>query len=82
LGVRHVLEVAMRRRNDPHVGLDGLIASDSFESLFLEQPQNFSLDGGRQIADLVEKDRAPRALLEFADPLPIGSGEGALFVPE
>ncbi len=36
----------------------------------------------RHIADLVQKDRAAGALLELADAAAVGSGEGALLVPE
>ena len=72
----------MRGRDQPHVGADGLIAADALERLLLEQPEDLGLEGQRHVADLVEKKGSPVALLELADAAPVGSGEGALLVPE
>lgn len=72
----------MRRRHDPHVGVDRLVAADAFERLLLEHAQELRLERRRHVADLVEQDRASAALLELADATPVGTREGPTFVPE
>jgi len=44
--------------------------------------EKFGLDGRRELADLVEKERAPGSELEAARLLPVRSGEGAPFMAE
>ena len=62
------LEVAMRRRN--HADIDRLRARrpDALELAFLQHAQELHLDVRRQIADLVQEDRAAVGQLEA--PLP------------
>src|SRR5947209_7986579 len=59
-------QVAVGRRDQADVGLNGFIASDPFEFLFLKDSQNFGLGQRRYVADLVEKKRASGTLLELA----------------
>ena len=79
---RRRLQVAVRGRDQPHVGLDRLVAADPLERLFLQHAQDLALRRQRHVADLVEEQRAAVALLELADPPPLGAGEGALLVAE
>src|SRR5436190_8286213 len=76
------MQVAVSRRDRPHVGTDCLVPSDAFERLLLQEPQDFSLRGQRHIADFIEKQRATVALLEFADAPPISARESPLLMPE
>ena len=76
------LQVAVRGRDQAHVGADGLVAADALECLLLEHAQDLGLEGQRHVADLVEEDRAAVALLELADAAAVGAGEGALLVAE
>jgi hypothetical protein len=68
-------------RDHPHVGSDRLVATDPLERLLLQQPQDLR-PGRRHVADLVEEQRAAVALLELADPTPLGAGEGPPLVAE
>jgi len=76
------LEVFVCRGDDAHIGLDGLVAADAGERPVLQHAQEFALDGERHVADLVEKEGAAVALLEPADTLGAGPGEGTFFVTE
>ena len=58
------------------------VAADPLEALFLDQAQDLRLGQRGHFADFVEEDRAAVALLELADPLAVGPGEGALLVAE
>src|SRR5439155_143304 len=61
------LQVAVGRRDQPHVGADRLVAPDALERLLLEHAQHLGLGGRRHVADLVEEEGAAVALLELAD---------------
>src|SRR4051794_35333378 len=54
----HVLEVAIRRGDYAHVDADRLVASDALELAFLQEAQQLYLHRGRDLADLVEEERA------------------------
>src|SRR6266702_2567472 len=60
-------EIFVGRRDDAHVALDGMVAADTLEFLFLQYAQKLGLEGGRDFADLVEKNRA--LVGEFEAPL-------------
>ena len=68
--------------DDPHVGLNRLISTDSLKTLFLQQPQQLALHERRHVSHFVEENRSAGTLLELADPLPVSSGERAFFVTE
>jgi hypothetical protein len=48
----------------------------------VDHAQEFRLQGRRQFADLIQKNRAAVRLLEAPDPLLVRPGEGALLVAE
>ena len=50
--------------------------------MLLQHAQDLGLRAGAHVADLVEEQRAAVGLLEAADALAIGAGEGALLVTE
>ena len=77
-----LLERLVGGGDDAHIHLDGLVAADALERAGLQHAQDLGLRGGGHVADLVEEERAAVALLEFADALEGGAGEGAAFVAE
>src|SRR5713101_6740049 len=75
-------EVPVGGDDEAKVGLERRGAADALELALLEDTEKFGLDGGRELADLVEKERAPGSELEAARLLPVRSGEGTPFVAE
>ena len=59
-------EIAVGRGDDPHVDAEGLVAADALELALLQEAQQLHLDGRRDLADLVEEQRAAVGLLEAA----------------
>src|SRR2546422_2443477 len=60
LAVRyHLPQVATRGCHHADIHARRLRAAESFKFLFLEHTQEFRLEVGRKIADLVQEDRAP-----------------------
>ena len=65
-GADLVLEVAVGRRDDPDVDLLRLRAADAADLALLERAQQLRLEIERQLAELVEEQRAAVGLLEQA----------------
>ena len=76
------LQIAVRRRNDPNVRLNGPVAADSFKFLFLKDAQERDLHFRRQFADFIEENRSAIRCFKPSDPLLQRSGERPLFVAE
>src|SRR5215472_16427565 len=72
------LKVAVCGGDQPYIGADRLVAANTLECLLLTTAQHLGLGGRRHVAQLVEEQRATRALLELADAPAVGAGEGAL----
>ena len=72
----------MRRADDAHVGAQRLAPADALEGALLEEAQELALDVERQIADLVEEQRAALGELDLAGDAAIGAGERAALVAE
>src|SRR4051812_4578272 len=75
-------EVAVRGGDDAHVDRDRLVAAHALQIALLQHAQELRLDEGRDLADLVEKERAAMRLLEAAHASLVGAGERALLVAE
>ena len=75
-------EVAIGRGDEPDVDADRLVAAEALEFLFLQHAQEFRLQLERNVADLVEEQRAAVGQLEAADLLRDRAGERALLVAE
>ena len=75
-------EIAVRRRDDAHVDRDVVLAADAPDAPPLEHAEQVRLDRERELADLVEEERAAVRALERADVRAIGAGERAALVPE
>ena len=67
---------------DADVDLDRLLAADALEPALLEHAQELGLQAERQLADLVEEQRAAVGHLEAAGLLFGRAGERALLVAE
>ena len=59
-------EVAVRGRDDAHVGLQHLRPAEPLELALLEDAQELRLHGRAHLAHLVEEERAAGGLLETA----------------
>ncbi len=81
-GSRAAAEVAVRCRDQPHVGAQRARAANTLELLLLEHAQELRLRLERELADLVEEDAAAVGELEPPAPLLGRAGEGALLVAE
>src|SRR5262249_61286444 len=73
---------AVRRRDLPELYLEWDGAADALEPLLLERAEDLRLEGKRQVADLVEKQRAAMRQLELAGLPVLRAREGALLVAE
>ena len=78
----HFGQVAVRRGEEADVGGEGFVAADALEDAFAEHTEDFNLRGGIDLADLVEKQRAARGLLEASDAPLARSGERTFLVAE
>lgn len=78
----HAVEVAVRGRDEADVYLDGRVAAHAHDPSALECRQEFRLQVRREVADLVEEERAAVGRLELACPVCAGVGEGPLDVAE
>ena len=66
----------------PHVHLLGLAPADPPDLALLQHPEQLGLEVERQVADLVEQQRALVGQLEQAGAVGGGAGERALAVAE
>src|SRR5580658_735540 len=78
----HLDEIPIGCGHQPNVHLVSATASQALELLFLQHAQQFWLQGGKDVAYFVQKQRALVGHLEAPDLLRDGSGEGALLVTE
>jgi hypothetical protein len=59
-----------------------LVGADRHHLALLQSGQQFGLEVEREVADLVQEERAAVGCLHAADAVALGVGEGALHVPE
>ncbi len=74
----HLLQIAVRRTNDPHVDHRRLVLADAADFAALKHAEQLRLHRFGQFADLVEEDRAAVGDLEQAHAVLVGAGERAL----
>src|SRR5437016_7327285 len=77
-----LLERAVGCGDDPDIAAYGLRAADALELPFLQYAKELRLEVERQVADLVQEERALVRELEAPDPSSDGTRERAPFVPE
>jgi len=75
-------QVAVGRGHDAHIDLDLVAAAHATEATPLQRAQQVRCQLGRQLAYLVEEERAAVGAFEGALVLPVGSGEGAALMAE
>ena len=75
-------QVAVGRRDQPDVHLDRLVGPDPDDLARLQHAEQLDLGRERDVADLVEEQRAAVGVLEPALALAVGAGEGPLDVAE
>ncbi len=75
-------EILMRGRDDSDIDLDRLGRADRLERAFLEHPQQFDLEIGAHVTNLVEKDGTPVGDGETTIAMIDGVSEGTLYVAE
>ena len=76
-------QVAVGRRDDPHVGdARGAVRADRLDFSGLEEAEQERLHAQAHLADLVEEQRAAVRLLELAGLVAIRAGEAAFDVSE
>ena len=75
-------QVAVGGGDEAHIDLDRLACADRLDLVFLDGAQQLHLRRRRQLANLVEKQRAAASFDEFSDMAFGRAGEGALLVTE
>src|SRR5690606_21592159 len=80
--VNLVSQVPVRGGDDPDIDLARLLLADALERAFLNHPKQLALKLERNLADLVEEQRAAVGELEAADAIAERAREGAAHVPE
>src|SRR5262249_14401834 len=77
-----LLQILVRRGEDPHVDLHDGAAAHARELPILEDVKELALQGGVEVTDLVEKDRAAIRGFELADLQLVRTSERPPLVPE
>ena len=77
-----LLQVPIRGREDAGVARNLLPAADALETLLLEKAQELHLDRRRQLANLIEKERASGRGFDVPLALRVGTRECAFLVAE
>src|SRR6187397_1243008 len=79
---RFLGKIAIGRGDEAEIDLNSTSSADSFELALLQDAEQLRLQRGRQLADLVEKQRAAGCRLELALLHRRGAGECAFFMAE
>ena len=77
-----LLEIAIRRGNNPHIRANLAIGTHRREPSLLQDAQQLDLHRSADVADLVEEERAPFGILELADVSLVRAREGSFLVTE
>ncbi len=72
----------MGRDDDPHVGAERRAAADALEGSLLQKAQQLGLERQRQLARLVEEERAAVGRLDLAGHAAVGAREAPALVAE
>ena len=65
-GPRRGFEIAVRRGNQSEIHAHRPCSADAFELAFLQRAEQLGLEGERQLADLIEEERAAIGELHLA----------------
>src|SRR5262249_37104221 len=80
--LHHALQIPMRRRDEAHVRADRSHTAAPLVLLVLNEPQELDLNGGCDVADLVQKQRASLRELDPSGLARARPGERPLLVAE
>ncbi len=75
-------QIAIGGGDQPHIDFHRFAGADRLDLAFLDGAQELDLRGRRQLADLIEEQRAAGGLRELSDMAVGGAGEGAFLVTE
>ena len=81
-GLAHGRQVPIGGRDDAHIGLEVAGAAEAPKGPGLEHPQQLGLDGGFDLADLIQEQGAALGPLDEAALLLVCPGEGPALVAE
>ena len=77
-----ILQIHVRRRDETHIGSARRVVADPFVLPVLDEPQQLRLQGERQVADLVQEERAAVARRDAARVVANRAGERSPDMPE
>ena len=77
-----LLQILMRRRDDAHIGLDGVVPADPVKMAVAQYPEQPGLKIKRHVADFIEEKCAAVGLLKTAAPQRLRAGKGATLMAE
>jgi hypothetical protein len=75
-------QILISSSDETDVNLEGAVASQAFELLFLKNAEELWLQFGGQISDFIEKQRAAVSRLKSSHRLSDGAREGTSLVTE
>jgi len=75
-------QIRLGRADHPQVDLDAAVGAQPLQGLLLQYAQQLDLLRQRHAFDLVEEQRAAGGMLDAADALALGAGEGAALMAE
>jgi hypothetical protein len=75
-------QIAVRRRDHPHVDADELFAAQPLKRMSFQNAQQLGLAGLAHFSDFIQEQRAAVRAFELADVSPVGAGERAGLVAE
>src|SRR5258708_2402207 len=79
-GAGCLAQIAVGGGDYPRVNWDRLRSTHAVNNLFFQYSQKLALPSGAQIADFIEKERAPASQFEFSGARGMSVGKCALFV--
>ena len=82
LRLNHVLQIAVRGANDPHVYGNLLATAQSLDHALLQETQHLGLDWQGHVTQLIEEQGSAFGRFDLARRALVSSGEGPLFVAE
>ena len=75
-------DVAVGGGDEADVHFEFLVAADAGEGAVFQEAEEFGLEGAAHVADFIQEDGAAVGLLDAAEFLADGAGEGAFFMAE
>ena len=77
-----ILEILVRRRDNPDIDINGLRPADPLEGALLQHPEKLHLKNSRHFADFIEEYGPSIGEFKTSDSRSNGAGEGTLLMSE